>query len=430
MVNFILVLSVLVLVHELGHYLAARYFGVPVESFSIGFGPRLAGFRLAGTDFKVCALPLGGYVKMVGHSIGGDAPDAPDGFGSKPRWQRLIILFAGPFFNFLLAIVVLTGVFMYRYERPSYLAQEPRVDWVRPGSPAAEAGIRPGDLVRSVRGAETATWNDLRLQASLYAGQQVGLVVERDGAELTATFQIPEGASLEGDLGWFAAHSVLVDSVLESMPAAEAGIQAKDKLVSVDGTRIVSVEQVPGIVGASAGRPLRLEVERGGRLLEFEMVPRPRGDQWQVGISMRAEYESEHESLPFVAALGQSLRDNVRFAGVVFGAIQRLIVGDLGITALEGPVGIYEHTQTAASYGLLVLLEFAALISVNLGVVNLAPVPVLDGGQMLLLFIELLIRRDLSEVVKLRITQAGMVFIVILFGVVMYNDVARQFLHQ
>lgn len=426
MVNFIIVLSVLVLFHELGHYLAARYFGVPVESFAIGFGPRLVGFKRDGTDFKVCALPIGGYVKMAGHSFGGEASDAPTGFGSKPRWQRLVILFAGPAFNFLLAIFVLTGVFMYRYERPTYLTQEPRVDWVRPGSPASEAGVRAGDLVLSVDGAKSATWADLKVNTIVAGGLAVELLVERDGAEVRSTIRVPDGSGSEGDLGWFPAHSVHVEAVSKGMPAVEAGIEPGDRLASIDGVPVVAVEQVPGIVAASRGRPLQIEVERSGDLHEFEVVPRENGDRWQVGISMRGHYDSLHESLAFVPALEMSLRENAMFAGAVVLAIRGLVLGQLEITALEGPVGIYQHTQTAASYGLIVLLEFIAVISVNLGVINLAPVPVLDGGQIVVLLIELLLRRDLSEVVKLRISQAGLVFLVVLFGIVMYNDVARQ----
>ncbi len=426
MVNFILVLSVLVLFHELGHYLAARYFGVPVESFSIGFGPKLLSFKRAGTEFKVCALPLGGYVKMVGHSFAGDPSDTPGGYGSKPRWQRLVILFAGPFFNFLLAVIILTGVFMYKYERARYLDQVPTVGWVLPDSPAARAGVQPGDVVLSMDGVSASNWSELTLNAALAGGREVDLVLGRDGDKTTIRIHVPKPPFSLQELGWLPAHSARVDRLVQGLPASEAGIQAGDRVVSIDGIEIVAVEQISAVVGESGGRPVRFELERAGSLREVAVTPKLRDGRLQVGIMVRAEFESAISRLPLPAAVEKSIQENVMFAGAVFRAVTGLVVGEQEITSLAGPVGIYEYTQTAASYGLIVLLEFAALVSVNLGVVNLAPVPVLDGGQILLLLVELLLRRDLSEVVKMRITQAGLLFIVVLFGVVMYNDVSRQ----
>ena len=185
---------------------------------------------------------------------------------------------------------------------------------------------------------------------------------------------------------------------------------------------------VAEIVGDSDGEPLLLAVERDGERRSFELQPAKHEEGWRLGIVMRPIRERIEEELSFSAAVGVSVEENLGFASIIFRSLGKLITGEMAVTNLEGPVGIYEHTQAAASFGLAALVQFMALISVNLGVINLAPVPVLDGGQILLLFVESMLRRDVSIKVRQRITQAGLLFIIVLFGVVMYNDLARQFL--
>ncbi len=431
MVNFILVLSALVLFHELGHYLAARYFGVTVESFSIGLGPRLMGFKRKGTDFKICLLPLGGYVKMAGQFAAEGTKADPGDLVSKPRWQRLIVVGMGPAFNFLLAVVLLTGLYMLRYEKTLYLDLEPRVDYVAVGSPAAVAGVLAGDIVRSIDGAPTATWQELLLESAIASGREVDLAVERDGSERLLRIEIPGDDSLRdlGDPGWFSAHAVALGSVLPGSPAESAGLRQGDELVSVDGVRVVAVRQAIDLIGSSAGRALAIEVDRGGtpETLEARAARSADGGAWQVGVRLLARHERTQARLALVPAVARSLTDNVAFTGLIFRTVRALVVGNVSVEALEGPVGIYQHTQDAAARGTADLIYLMALISVNLAVLNLLPVPVLDGGQIVLLLVESLLRRDVSLEVKHRITQVGLAFIVILFGIVMYNDIARQF---
>ena len=430
MVDFIIVLSVLVLFHELGHYLAARCFGVKVESFAIGFGPKLLGFERNGTDFKVCLLPVGGYVKMAGHVLAEEDTPDPNGLAAKPRWQRLVILAAGPAFNFILAVALLTGVYMHEYTRAAYLQESARIGYVTPGSAADRAGVRTDDVVLSIDGVRTPTWNDLILTSTITVGNETELILERDGAELNTSITIPELAGARGvpDPGWSAAHRVEVAELIPGLPAASAGMQVGDVFASIDGRRIISTEQVVRIVAASGGKTLPVEVERGRERRSLQLQPALQEGAWRFGIMMRPIHERIQGQLPFGAAFGESLRENIGFASIIFRSIGKLFIGEMAVTNLEGPVGIYEHTQAAAAFGPVALIQLMALISVNLGVVNLAPVPVLDGGQILLLCIESALRRDVSAKVKQRITQAGLVFIILLFGVVMYNDVTRQFL--
>ena len=431
MVNFLIVLSVLVLFHELGHYIAARYFDVEVESFSIGFGPRLLGYRRKGTDFKICLLPLGGYVKMAGQSVIGEPTGEPGELLSKPRWQRLIIVAMGPLFNFILAIALLTGLYMFRYERAQFLDEEPRIGYVSPGSAAESAGVLAGDVVRSLDAVRTATWKDLYMATALVAGREVGLEIERNGETRRLSIGVPgdELAREMVDPGWSAGHRVAIGDVLGGSPAAAAGMERGDLLLGVDGVEIVAVQQAIDVIGTSEGRPMTIEVEREGRIepLVVTAAREEDGEPWRVGVHLLASYERVDEPLPFGQALSHSTADNVGFASLIFRTLGALVAGDLSVKALEGPVGIYRHTQDAASQGLGGLIQLMAIISVNLGILNLLPIPVLDGGHIVLLLVESMLRRDVSVAVKNRVTQAGLVFIMILFGIVMYNDLARQF---
>jgi regulator of sigma E protease len=429
--TFIFVLSVLVVFHELGHYLAARYFGVTVESFSIGFGPRLLGFKRNGTDFKVCLLPIGGYVKMAGMTVTGTPTGDPGELMAKPRWQRLIIIAMGPIFNFILAIALLAGLYMHRYERAQFLDEEPRIDYVEPGSPADEAGLVAGDVVRSLNAVPTPTWKDLAMETALVTGRPVDIEFERDGVARRSGIEIPANEQMRGlgDPGWSERHWVLVGDVVEGSPAEAAGIKAGDFIVGVNGEEIVAVNQAIRVVGASEGRPLSLEVLRDEQrvALEARAARLEEDGAWRVGVRLIPRHDFLDRPLPFRQALGRSAVENYGYAGLIFRTLQSLMVGDVSLNSLEGPVGIYEHTKDAASYGAGPLLQLMALISINLGIVNLVPIPVLDGGHILLLLVESMLRRDVSMAVKLRITQLGLVFIMILFGIVMYNDLMRKF---
>ncbi len=431
MVNFLIVLSILVLFHELGHYLAARYFDVTVESFSIGFGPRLVGFRRNGTDFKICLLPLGGYVKMAGQSVIGEPTGEPGELLSKPRWQRLIIVGMGPAFNFVLAIALLAGLYMYQYERARFLEESPRIGYVSSGSPARAAGVIPGDVVVSLGDVETATWKDLYMAAALVSGRTGDLVVRRDGISRRLRIQVPDAeiGRDQLDAGWSPAHGVVLGDVLPDSPAEAAGIEPGDLLVSIDGVDVTAVQHAIDVISSSGGRELALRVERAGSLesLRVSATRDGEGGPWRVGVQLQPDFERIAEPLPFQQALAQSAADNLDFAGLIFRTLGALVVGELSVKALEGPVGIYRHTQDAAARGVGGLVQLMAIISINLGILNLLPIPVLDGGHILLLLVESTLRRDVSVAVKNRITQAGLVFIMILFAIVMYNDLARQF---
>ena len=252
-VGFVLVLGVMVLIHELGHFLAARYFDVKVEAFAFGFGPRLFGFKRGETDYKVCLLPLGGFVKMAGENPGEPPTDDRD-FMAKPRWQRMVIAVMGPMFNFGLAIVLLTGLFMAHYEKYAFLDERPEIVFVAKDSPAARAGILPGDVIQALDGSETPTWEAVTLIEITAVNSTVEVTIDRAGKQLRLPVEIEEGRMGGGSAGWHWASAVRVHSTEAGSPAADAGLLPDDYLISVNGQKVACVEQVPQLVQAGMGR--------------------------------------------------------------------------------------------------------------------------------------------------------------------------------
>lgn len=429
MLAFIFVLGVMVVFHELGHYLAARYFKVKVESFSFGFGPRLFGFKRGGTDFKVCLLPLGGYVKMAGENFGPSSGD-PDELPSKPRWQRFIIMAMGPVFNFILAVALLTGLFMYQYKRPAFLTEQPRIEYIQADTGAAAAGLQPGDLILSVDGQETATWQDVEIAAALSLNRTVPVEIEREGARRTFQVFIAESPGNEGasHVGWSEGHDVILRGIESGAPGDAAGLQPGDVLRRLGGRDVRSSSHVVSLIQQSAGEPLQMEIEREGAAQTFEVAPayNEAAEAWRIGVELSAKWRTIESRLGFVDALAQSVESNAQACGMLFKLIGGLFSGKVSPRMLTGPIGIYEYSKEAADIGLRALIELMALISMQLGVFNLFPIPILDGGQMLLLTFEGAIRRDVSLAVKERIVQVGLLLIVLLFGFVMYNDLMRK----
>lgn len=429
MLAFIFVLGVMVVFHELGHYLAARYFKVKVESFAFGFGPRLFGFKHGDTDFKVCLLPLGGYVKMAGESIGEPSGD-PDELLAKPRWQRFIIMAMGPIFNFILAIALLAGLFMNSFERPAFLEEEPRIEYVQAGTGAAKAGLQPADVIRSVDGQAVATWQDVDLPTAMALNRTVPVEVERDGALETFQVFVSESESRPGMpyAGWNEGYDVVFRGIASGSPGEAAGLRPGDRLLSLDGMEIRSTVQVVELIQGSAGEPVQMEVERDGARKTFEISAayNETAAAWRIGVELSARWKMIQSQLGFVDALNYSIERNARACTMLFKLMGGLFSGTVSPRMLSGPIGIYEYSKEAADIGPRALIDLMALISMQLGIFNLFPIPILDGGQMLLVMFEGAIRRDVSIAIKEKIIQVGFVLILLLFGFVMYNDLLKK----
>ena len=424
---FVFVLGVMVLIHELGHFLAARYFDVRVESFSIGFGPRLFGFKRGPTDYKICALPLGGYVKMAGEAFGEPTGD-PDEFLSKPRWQRLIIVAMGPIFNGVLAVALLMGLYMFHYETVAFLEEPAVVAKVEEGSPAAAAGVQPGDRILSVDGQETPDWKSVHLAILTAANKTVPVQIERNGQPLTLDVAVASNEHDVGDAGWVEATPIRLDPI-EGKPAAEAGIEPGDVVVAINGEPVLFDGDVLAKIEQSAGEPMLMTLERGEKQVELDVVARqdtdPDGTKaWRIGAYIGPQRTVT--SLGPGEALEQSLADNGKYAMLIVRFLQGLFEQRMSPRSLEGPIGIARLSGEAARAGWQRLIELMAGISLNLGIFNLLPIPILDGGGILLLLIESVIRRDISLAVKERIVQVGLVFLVLLFAFVMFNDIQKS----
>lgn len=424
------VLGVMVLVHEWGHFVVAKLMGVRVETFSIGFGPRLLGWRRGPTDYRLSALPLGGYVRMAGDNPLEERPGAPDEFLSKPRWQRALIALAGPAVNALLAVLLLASVYAVRFEKPAYLDEPARLYGVLADSPAARAGLQAGDVVVEIAGKKNPTWEDIQVESLLEGQGTLAVTVARGDERFTRTLE-PEiqGVRDTPFVGWYWYDPVVIREVDPDLPAAGSGLQVGDEIVAVEGKSTSEigargfVEEVQG----SKGAPLTLTVRRGGKSLELRVASEQRTWRGQtgyfLGIGIGRRVHSIH--LGPLAALRQSLADNVRFTGLLFALLQRLFTGQVSLRNLEGPIGITVLSGQAARLGWDMLFNLMAAISINLAVLNLLPIPILDGGHIMLLGVEGLRRRDLSQRFKERVTQVGFMLILLLFAVVMYNDVMR-----
>jgi len=430
-VSMAFVLGIMILIHEFGHYAAAKYFGVRVDVFSIGFGKRLWGFRRGETDYRISALPLGGYVKMAGENPLESRSGAADEFMSHSRWQRFVIAIAGPAMNIMLAIALLTIVNMVHYERPQFFDQPAVVGWVLDNSSAAKAGIEQGDRIVRIDGTHNPTWEDVFLKVMISPKQPVDIAIQR-GNDILEKQVTPEaegaGFDAHGSMGWEPEETPAVTQLAPDMPAAKAGVQLGDKIVAMNGAPMRSGLSIIHYLQQNGSKPVDLTVNRDGKELHFTMTPAQVTDNGQtiyrVGFVMSEAMKVER--LPFPKALNASLQENKKFSFLLVELIQRLLEHKASLRQLDGPIGIAREAGDAAQQpGWIPLLSLMAMISLNLGIVNLLPIPILDGGVILLLFVESLMRRDISLRIKERIYQTAFVFIVLVFVVVMYNDLMK-----
>jgi regulator of sigma E protease len=424
------ILGFMILIHEFGHYATAKLLGVRVEVFSIGFGKRLLGFRRGETDYRIAAIPLGGYVKMSGENPTDERSGDPGEFLSHPRWHRFIIAIAGPAMNILFAVGLLTCVYMVRYEYPSFFDEPAVIGWVLQDTPAAKAGIQVGDRIVRIDGIQNPTWEQVIPREALNPNQPLDVTIERGGLAFEKTV-VPEayGPNQMGSAGWEPRQPSFPITVLEAgMPAEKAGMKLGDEIVSVDGQPIPGIEAMIESLRRSKDKPIRITVLRNGQPLTFTVRPvlsDIRGDErYRVGF---ASAPMKVSSLPLAAAFRRSVEQNKQGSLLILELVQKMVQRKISIRSIEGPIGIGRAAgQAASKKGWTPLLELTAGISLNLGIFNLLPIPIMDGGVILLLFVESLLRRDISLRIKERIYQAAFVFLVLFAVMVIYNDVAKM----
>jgi regulator of sigma E protease len=444
-VAFIVLIGVMVVVHEFGHFAVAKLCKVRVEAFSIGFGPRLFGIKYGDTDYKICALPLGGYVKMAGENFA-ELSDAatgtatvvpvsdPGAVTSHPRWQQMLISAAGPVANFVLAFVLMLFYFGWINEVPS--VHPIVVEWVSEGSLAAQAGVAPGDIIRRFATVDNPSWEQIETTTSRSVNQTVPFTVERDGKTLALTLRLSgdsKGKRFDvSDAGLFlqiVQSPIKVDTVFPNSPAAEAGLRGGDLILAIDGHAFHTLEPMIAYLQTEHGKPVTLNVSRNGqRIAPLVVHPSMQDSAWRMGFNYELPTDIPVHQEPL--SLSQSVAESKDFcvdnSTLILDVLGRLLTHKISVSQLAGPVGIARAAGDAAeAKGWLYKIGLAGTISINLGILNLLPFPILDGGSILFLLIESLLRRSISINVKERIYQAAFVLLITLFVVITFNDITK-----
>ncbi|CAL1239490.1 RIP metalloprotease RseP [Candidatus Methylocalor cossyra] len=439
---FIVALAILIVFHEFGHFWAARRLGVKVLRFSLGFGKTLWRYQKTphDTEFAVCALPLGGYVKMVDEREGQvAAADLPYAFNRQPVLRRTAIVAAGPVFNFILAVLIYWLVFMV-----GEIGLRPVVGTVAPDTLAGQAGFQQGDEIVAVAQQRTPTWN-----------AALGEIVERamEGEAIAVTVKVPDGSlrerviAIPADLPeqpeqlyrklglrpWEPELPPVIDRVEPGSAAEAAGLKAGDRVLSADGTAIQTWRQWVEWVRARPNQPIRALIERDGVRLPVEIIPRPADSgEGRIGAGVRvpeqvAEAMKVEYRLGVFPALGAALDKTLDYSALTLKMVGRMVIGKAAVENLSGPISIAQYAGQSASLGFTQFLKFLAIVSISLGVLNLLPIPVLDGGHLLFYLVEAVKGSPVPDRIQTYCQQIGIFILLCLMGLAFVLDINRLF---
>ena len=436
-IQLAIVLGIMVLVHEFGHFAVAKLCGIRVEVFSIGFGKRLFGFRLGDTDYRLSVLPLGGYVKMAGDNPGEAPSGDPGEFNAHPRWQRILVALAGPFANFILAIALMTGVSMLHNEVQEYFSGPAQTDYIAANTEASKTGIRSGDLIVHYDTIENPTWEQVNIRSLLNINQTIPISYIHNGQRTDTKIFVESKGGADNfsmdKLGLIPkeqATPVQVESLEPNMPAIRAGLQPKDLIASIDGIQLHSVPALLTYLQDQAGKPASLQILRNGETIPMQITPElaDRGDgvkDYRLGFKY-VQPPVKVERLPFGKAVVASWEFNKKGSLLIVEVLKRMFTRQVSVRSLSGPIGIGQQIHQAAEMpGWMPLVGLMAYISLNLGIFNLLPIPILDGGMILFLLVETIMGRDLNQQLKERIYQVAFVCILVFAVMVIFNDLSK-----
>lgn len=417
-----LVLGVLVFVHELGHFLVAKWLGVQVLSFSIGMGPRLIGFRRGGTDYRISLLPLGGFVRMAGDTQEAqDRQGRPDEFLEKPWWVRALITAAGPIANLIFAFFINVLVYSIGVQTPDFPAVVGRVS---PGSMVERVGVREWDRLVSLDGRAARTMRQLGAavdHATRAKGpERIPLTVSRDGGQISLELPRSEVTRLAEDLDWNT--GTVIGRVFLGLPAYQAGLREGDEILSIDGERVENWSQLSTRIRKSPNTPLELKIRRGAEIFQTTVKTTPDS---VIGIAL-PETITVLERFPLTEAAWLGARQTIYAAGQIYGGLWSFATNPIRLSSsVAGPIAIAQVARDQAKGGLDQLLSFASFISVALMAMNLLPIPILDGGHIFFALLEGARRRPLSLKTQLAFQRVGLA---VLGGLVIFsfaNDLTR-----
>jgi regulator of sigma E protease len=445
-VSALVALGVLIFIHELGHFMVAKAIGVGVERFSLGFGPRIFSFRRGETEYCISVVPLGGYVKMSGEEAHGEdvihptadgtAVDPAKSFATKPLWARALIVVAGPGMNFVLAAAIFSIVFAV----VGVPVLDPTVGRVLPDSAAAQAGLRPRDRVVAIDGRAVEHWSEVEEAVVRAEGRPLALTVLRDGVrrEVTVTprkvpVRTPFNEPAEGwSLGARPYLPPVVGEVRPGMPAADAGIQPRDRIVALDGQPIETWDELAETISSRADETITLRIERAGSRMDVSVTPRVEVERDALGNETRvgrigiatATSQTFKRSDPF-SAVARGVARTWDVTAITVISIWKLVTGTIPASNIGGPLQISMVAGQQAQQGAVSYAFFVALISVNLAILNLLPVPMLDGGHLLFFAIEAVLGRPLSVRKREIAQQVGLALLLLLMVFALFNDLTR-----
>jgi regulator of sigma E protease len=432
--GFVLILGALIFIHEFGHFVVAKLFGIRVETFSLGFGPRVLGFQRGATRYQVAAIPLGGYVKMLGENPDEELRGGPEEFLSRSKPVRFAVLVMGAGMNLLLAVGIFWGMFLVGVQEYAYLDEPAVVGSVQPGSPAAEAGLQPGDEILAVGDHPAPSWQEFSTHVQIQPDTATTLRVRRAGEERTLSIHIGippvEDPRERYGMGYVGVRPYVprfAAQIEPGSPAERGGLRDGDELWSVAGARAWEFSTFREAEEAGIGLPLPITVMREGREIALALVPADVDGKGGIGAAWLGKVTLKR--YPPLGALKASLETNWESAGLLFRTLRNLKIfgGSIGVRAMSGPVDIARFSGEALRAGWRSFVALMAMISLQLGILNLLPIPVLDGGHIFVLLLEGVLRRDFSMQVKERLIQVGFLFLITLMGVVISIDLIKNF---
>ncbi len=426
--SFLVVFGILVFIHEFGHFFTAKLVGIRVETFSFGYGKRLFGIRGKETDYRVSLIPMGGYVKFLGEgeifAEGGKMSLPSDHFLAKTRWERFLVMVMGSAMNILLAVLIFTAINMVGVTVPAYQDETPVIGYIEPGSPAEKSGFRLEDEILSVDTEKVKTWSDVELAVGSKPDRLITVAIGRGGEvqeiQLRTEKRTRYALGYAGFMGKFLTQIRMVNP---GSPAEKAGLRQGDVILSVD-SRPIYLYQFIEFLEKNPNRELEFVVNRQGETLSLRVTPRLQGKVGKIGAYTEAQ--SVEKKYGLFGAVAQSVRDSLKNTFLMIRFVKDLILRRASTQQLGGPLDIASLSYTYLKMGFLALLSWIGFISLQLGVINLFPIPVFDGGQIFVLGLEALFRRDFSPKVRQIWMQVGFVIFIFLIAFILLNDIVKR----